>query len=80
MPLIRAWAAYLEDLCTLSDQRQVTFTWCRRASKRVLTVLQRFGIAEKLGMDEVIVDGTVPIELMLPGSFIISADVHSSSP
>ena len=29
----------------------------RRGSKRVQSVLQRFGIAEKLGMDEVIVDG-----------------------
>lgn len=38
----------------------------RKASKRVLSVLQRFGIAEKLGMDEVIVDSKHPPCCRLP--------------
>ncbi|KAK9867449.1 hypothetical protein WJX84_000515 [Apatococcus fuscideae] len=37
----------------------------RQASKSILTVLRRFGVAERLGMDEVMVDVTAEVELRL---------------
>ena len=53
----------------------------RQASKRILTVLQRFGVCERGGMDEMLVDVTAEAQnRVLQGSApsVWAAHVHSN--
>ena len=53
----------------------------RQASKRILGVLQRFGVAERLGMDEVFLDVTAEVERRLARGMLAPAyvgHIHTS--
>lgn len=54
----------------------------RQASKRILAVLERFGPAQRLGMDEVFVDLTLEVEArMAKGAApcVFAGHVHDGS-
>lgn len=54
---------------------------CRQASKQILAVLQRFGVCERGGMDEMLVDVTAEAQNRLQQGFSSkqwAAHVHSN--
>ena len=56
-------------------------TFCRQASKRILSVLQRFGVCERGGMDEMLVDVTAEVERRIAQGSVPTtwaAHVHSN--
>lgn len=78
----RCWPVVL---CVLnSSATSISAACCieyRQASKQILAVLQRFGICERGGMDEMLVDVTAEAQNRLHQGFISSqwaAHVHSN--
>ena len=54
---------------------------CRQASKQILAVLQRFGVCERGGMDEMLVDVTIEAQNRIHQGFVSNqwaAHVHSN--
>lgn len=54
---------------------------CRQASKRILAVLQRFGVCERGGMDEMLVDVTAEAQRRIAQGSVPAtwaAHVHSN--
>jgi len=71
------------SLCcqTPGQKQRAVMHVCRQASKRILAVLQRFGVCERGGMDEMLVDVTAEAHnRALQGSVAAqwAAHVHSN--
>ena len=61
--------------------QQATAHPCRQASKRILAVLQRFGVCERGGMDEMLVDVTAEAQRRIAQGSVPAtwaAHVHSN--